>query len=256
MSPNLPTTICLFAEQFDQLQDELERRREECIQLRTVLANVSLNQDQNVSIQQFHFMQQFIYLIFLEPQIPDLKHGPTSELPEAEELFTAYETQKSVIATLQEQLSDEKARAKELEGELKAELGKLNKTCGEQQQVINQVINKGPANQVEACLQHEISRLTGENIDLQEKIEGLQETIKRLKRQLKAYMKKLNEVGAALPEVSPMDVVGDLDPMRMSNGPSDMPMVRKKEHDFLGMFEYKKEQEQQVLKALIYGKHR
>lgn len=28
-----------FAEQFEALQDELERRREECIQLRTVLAN-------------------------------------------------------------------------------------------------------------------------------------------------------------------------------------------------------------------------
>ena len=35
---------------------------------------------------------------------------------------------------------------------------------------------------------------------------------------------------------------------------SDMPVIRKKEHDYLGMFEYKKEQEQQVLKALIYGK--
>ena len=32
-----------------------------------------------------------------------------------------------------------------------------------------------------------------------------------------------------------------------------MPVIRKKEHDFLGMFEYKKEAEQQVLKALIYG---
>ena len=158
-----------------------------------------------------------------------------------------------MIATLQEQLSDEKSRARELEGELRAELGKLGKTCGEQQQVINQVINKGPANQVEACLQHEISRLTGENFDLREKIESLQETVKRIKRQLKAYMKKLNEVGAALPETAePLD--GDLEISKISsNGPSDMPMVRKKEHDFLGMFEYKKEQEQQVLKALIYG---
>ena len=158
-----------------------------------------------------------------------------------------------MIATLQEQLSEEKSRARELEGELRAELGKLGKTCGEQQQVINQVINKGPANQVEACLQHEISRLTGENFDLREKIESLQETVKRIKRQLKAYMKKLNEVGAALPETAePLD--GDLEISKISsNGPSDMPMVRKKEHDFLGMFEYKKEQEQQVLKALIYG---
>ncbi len=111
----------LSAEQFDQLQDELERLREECIQLRTVLANVSLSQDQPGLTGA------------LKPS------GPTSELPEAEELFTAYETQKSVIATLQEQLSEEKARARDLESELRDELDKLSKTCGEQQQVINQV---------------------------------------------------------------------------------------------------------------------
>jgi len=48
----------------------------------------------------------------------------------------------------------------------------------------------------------------------------------------------------------------------VSNGPSegqnadeDGPVVRKKAHDFLGMFEYKQMQEQQILKALIYGKN-
>jgi hypothetical protein len=35
---------------------------------------------------------------------------------------------------------------------------------------------------------------------------------------------------------------------------SMMPVIRKKESDFLGMFEYKREQEQAILKALIYGK--
>ena len=40
-------------------------------------------------------------------------------------------------------------------------------------QVINATINKGPANNTEACLQHEITRLTGENFDLREKIENL-----------------------------------------------------------------------------------
>ena len=62
-------------------------------------------------------------------------------------------------------------------------------------QVINATINKGPANNTEACLQHEITRLTGENFDLREKIENLGDTIKRLKRQLKAYMKRLNDAG-------------------------------------------------------------
>ena len=40
-----------------------------------------------------------------------------------------------------------------------------------------------------------ISRLTGENFDLREKIENLSDVIKRLKKQLKIYMKKLQENG-------------------------------------------------------------
>ena len=44
-------------------------------------------------------------------------------------------------------------------------------------QVINATINKGPANNTEACLQHEITRLTGENFDLREKIENLASTL-------------------------------------------------------------------------------
>ena len=38
-------------------------------------------------------------------------------------------------------------------------------------------------------------RLTGENFDLREKIENLNDSVKRLKRQLKMYMKKLQESG-------------------------------------------------------------
>ena len=160
-----------LSDQFDTLQEELERRREECIQLRTVLANVSLD-NEPLSIM-----------------------SRTGEMPEAEELFTAYETQKTIISQLQEQLNDEKSRARDTEADLKEEVEKLTKTCSEQQQLIHQAINKSPANNTEACLQHEITRLTSENFDLREKIENLNDTTKRLKKMLKIYMKKLEEAG-------------------------------------------------------------
>ena len=103
-------------DQYDHLQDELERRREECIQLRTVLANSSMEE------QPFSLLSR------------------ASELPETEELFTAYETQKSVISQLQEQLSDEKTKAKELEAEMKTEIARLSRTNNEQQQVSQYII--------------------------------------------------------------------------------------------------------------------
>ena len=64
-------------DQFETLQEELERRREETIQLRTVLANVSLEY-QDSSLSSFS------------------KEG--KEMPEAEEVLAAYETQKVIIA--------------------------------------------------------------------------------------------------------------------------------------------------------------
>ncbi len=103
-----------LSDQFEYLQEELERRREECIQLRTVLANASLDTNS---------------------QPPTLSLKSDEVPPEASELFAAYETQKSVIAQLQEQLQEEKGRTREMEIDLKTEVDKLSKTCREQQQV-------------------------------------------------------------------------------------------------------------------------
>ena len=68
-------------------QEELERRREECIQLRTVLANVSLD--------------------YQDPSLSLIKN---KEMPETEEVLAAYETQKVIIAQLQDQLNEERSR--------------------------------------------------------------------------------------------------------------------------------------------------
>ena len=60
------------------MTDELARRQEECVQLRTVLANMDA--------QPMSFMSRI------------------GDLPEPEEIFTAYETQKNVIKQLKDQV--------------------------------------------------------------------------------------------------------------------------------------------------------
>jgi len=212
-----------MSDQFETLQEELDRRREECVQLRTVLANVSLSDNEPLS-----------------------SFSKTGELPEAEELMAAYETQKVVIAQLQEQIYDEKMRNTEIETDLRDELDRLAKTCSDQQQLIHQAINKAPANTTEACLQHEITRLTSENFDLREKIENLNDNIRRLKKMLKTYMKRLEESGENPRE---MDSANDSNYEQVEQSI----VIRMKDHDdFLGMLEYKKELEQKIFKALIY----
>ena len=119
------------------------------------------------------------------------------------------------------------------------------------QQLIHQAINKTPANTTEACLQHEITRLTGENFDLREKIENLNENVKRLKKMLKTYMKRIEEAGG-----NPNDIPTNESDLGMYDGQVEQSIViRMKDHtEYLGMFEYKKDNEQRIFKALVYGK--
>jgi len=120
----------------------------------------------------------------------------------------------------------------------------LRALSSEQQTVIQTNMNKSPTNQTEAYMQHELTRLTGENFDLREKIENLNDMIKRLKKQLKIYMKKLQETGV-------LQTLDEEKDMEAGDAEQSMPVIIKKEHDNLGMLEYNKEQEDKLLRVII-----
>merc|ERR1719445_189322 len=209
-----------MAEQYENIQEEYDRVKAECLQLKTVLANVQLS--------------------------GSLESGePTSLVSDnADDVMMAYETQKKVIQQLQASLNQEKVRAVRAERETRAELEKLRTLSSEQQSVIQTNMNKSPTNQTEAYMQHELTRLTAENFDLREKIENLNDMVKRLKKQLKIYMKKLQENGV----LQTLDEEKDVE---VGEAEQSMPVIIKKEHDNLGMLEYNKEQEDKLLRVII-----
>ena len=143
---------------------------------------------------------------------------------------------------------------------MRDELDQYKHTCQNQQALIQQAIGKGPANNTEACLQHEITRLTGENFDLRERIEILNDNKKQLKAMVKVYMKKLSESGEPVPDLSAIAVNPENESHNSNNNTSVgmeimSPVVLKKEHDYLGLFEYTIQQEDQIMRALIYGEY-
>ncbi|GFY64185.1 unconventional myosin-Vb [Trichonephila inaurata madagascariensis] len=214
-------------DQFEVMQEELERRREECIQLRTILA------DRN-----------------LPPQLS----SRTELINEDGELLMAFETQKVLIRQLEAEIQMEKSNAEKIENELRHELQKLQEDNERQQKLLSQNLKKTPQAQTEAILQHEINRLTGENVDLREKIDVLSDQIKKYKKQLKLYAKKVKDTGVVSKRSSVIlglqgDVTLELEPKEK---PNDMPLVKHKEVSYLGMFEYKKEDEHIIIKNLIY----
>merc|ERR1719336_2403531 len=194
-----------MAEQFENIQEEYDRVKAECLQLRTVLANVQLS--------------------------GSMESGePTSLISDnADDVMMAYETQKKVIQQLQASLNQERDRAIKTERESRTELEKLRTLSSEQQTVIQTNMNKSPTNQTEAYMQHELTRLTGENFDLREKIENLSDVIKRLKKQLKIYMKKLQEAGVQAVEEDKEVEAGEAE--------QSMPVISRKEHEHLGMLD-------------------
>ena len=77
----------------------------------------------------------------------------------------------------------------------------------------------------------------------------MDDQVKRLKRQLKAYMKRMQECGV-------MGGVSEMEERKHHENGDDegnqtLPVILKKESDHLGMLEYNKDQEDKLLWGII-----
>ncbi|XP_069384875.1 unconventional myosin-Va isoform X2 [Paralichthys olivaceus] len=149
---------------------------------------------------------------------------------------------------------------------LRGELQNVKEDNNRQQQLLAQNLQLPPEARIEASLQHEITRLTNENlelmaddptasrearviilrrmVDLMEQLEKQDRTIRKLKKQLKVYSKRIGEMGAGQTE-------GQTSPGQMVDEPIHPVNIPRREKDFQGMLEYKKEDELKLVKNLI-----
>ncbi|XP_032906328.1 unconventional myosin-Va isoform X12 [Amblyraja radiata] len=164
-------------------------------------------------------------------------------LNEDGELWIVYEGLKQANRLLESQLQGQK---KVYENELeilRGEVQNLKEEINRQQQLLAQNLQLPPEARIEASLQHEITRLTNENLDLMEQLEKQDKTVRKLKKQLKVFAKKIGELEVGQTEnVSPAQLADE--PIRPVNIP-------RKEKDFQGMLEYKKDDELKLIKNLI-----
>uniref|UniRef100_A0A672NZC4 Myosin VA n=1 Tax=Sinocyclocheilus grahami TaxID=75366 RepID=A0A672NZC4_SINGR len=147
---------------------------------------------------------------------------------------------------------------------LRGELQSVKEENNRQQQLLAQNLQLPPEARIEASLQHEITRLTNENlelhsddpkeykayrismlrrmVDLMEQLEKQDKTVRKLKKQLKVFAKKINDLEGGQMDVSPGQTADE--PVHPVNIP-------RREKDFQGMLEYKKEDELKLVKNLI-----
>ncbi|KRT84142.1 Myosin head, partial [Oryctes borbonicus] len=212
-------------EQNRTLYEELERRSDEIVQLKGVLAEQTNNMKTLVG-----------------------SRSRTGEyINEDGELALAYETQKTINKQLELELQDEMAKYKAHEKEYKMEIEKLREDNERQQRILADNLHVTPQSKGEAYMQHEITRLTKENLELQDKCDAAGDAIRKLKRQIKLLMKKLKDSGIDVDEA-----MNDLNRQDEAvHKHSRTANIRKKERDYLGMFSFKVGDEPGITKQLV-----
>ncbi|KAM8829263.1 unconventional myosin-Vb isoform 4-T4 [Spinachia spinachia] len=107
------------------------------------------------------------------------------------------------------------------------------------QEILSFTASLSPEARVEYSVQQEITRLTNDNLDLKELVEKLEKNERKLKKQLRIYMKKVQELEA------------EAQTSRSRPAMSRQVTVQRKEKDFEGMLEYYKEDEALLFRTLI-----
>ncbi|XP_070828025.1 unconventional myosin-Va isoform X1 [Chaetodon trifascialis] len=228
-APGSPAYKVLL-EQLNSACEELDVRKEEVLILRSQL--VSQKEAMHHKVEE-HFTSE-----------PSVYAEDVSKLKDADELKQACIGLKDTNRLLEHQLQTERRTYNNEVEALRGELQNAKEENNRQQQLLAQNLQLPPEARIEASLQHEITRLTNENLDLMEQLEKQDRTIRKLKKQLKVYSKRIGEMGAGQAE-------GQTSPGQMVDEPIHPVNIPRREKDFQGMLEYKKEDELKLVKNLI-----
>ncbi|XP_037395629.1 unconventional myosin-Va isoform X5 [Pygocentrus nattereri] len=227
-APGSPAYKVLL-DQLNSSNEELEVRKEEVLILRSQLVSqkeaMQHKDEKETMTEPLHYVED------------------VQKLGDAKEISQAYMGLKDTNRLLESQLqAQRRSHESELEA-LRGELQSVKEENNRQQQLLAQNLQLPPEARIEASLQHEITRLTNENLDLMEQLEKQDKTVRKLKKQLKVFAKKINDLeGGQIENVSPG---------QMADEPIRPVSIPRREKDFQGMLEYKKEDELKLVKNLI-----
>ncbi|KAK2842399.1 hypothetical protein Q5P01_012599 [Channa striata] len=225
-------------EQLNSSNEELEMRKEEVLLLRTHMVR------QEALKHKGSPLGGSVKLDLSE--IPSFPHVDRSTdvhtLNEDGELWLAYEGLKETNRLLECQMQEQERAHNEKYKKLLDEVNKLKEEKEQQQKMLTQTLHLPEDARIEATLKHEITRLTNENLDLMEQQETQDKTIRKLKKQLKLYVKKVEDFEASSQQKNNAS---------MMNAPVRAVHITRKEKEYQGMLEYKLGDESHLLRNLV-----
>uniref|UniRef100_A0A3P8U7W6 Myosin VAb n=1 Tax=Amphiprion percula TaxID=161767 RepID=A0A3P8U7W6_AMPPE len=212
----------VLMEQLTSSNEELEMRKEEVLLLRSHMVQTC--------------MYHLHFLTFL------LRSTDIHTLNEDGELWLAYEGLKETNRLLECQMQEQDRVHSDKCRTLVEEVKKLKGEKEQQQKLLAQSLLLPEDARIEASLNHEITRLTKENLELMEQGEKQDKTIRKLKKQLKLYMKKVEDF-----EGNHMDCCS----VSVTNASVRAVNITRKEKEYRGMLEYREGDESWLLKNLV-----
>ncbi|XP_051866107.1 unconventional myosin-Vb isoform X2 [Pristis pectinata] len=212
--------------QLKAANEELEVRKEEVLMLRTQIVKAAQQKEEAKS---------------MDNMTEKYEWKRSDENTDKDDAIEAYngicETNRLLEAQLQSQIKQHEEEVERLQAQIEAMKEEMEK----QQQVLTQTLQMSPDARIEYNIQQEITRLTNENLDLKELVEKQEKNEKKLKKQLKIHMKKVQELEARS--------TVQKEPRREQL--TRQVTVQRKEKEFQGMLEYCKEDEPLLIRNLI-----
>ncbi|XP_059398793.1 unconventional myosin-Vb-like isoform X4 [Carassius carassius] len=208
----------LLLNQLKAANEELDVRKEEVLILKTQIVN-STRQSEN------------------------LNHIDSSDVSERTNNKKSVDAEDNVAENdlkklLESQLQTKSRQHKDELEALHTQIELLKDSLEKKQEMLDHFSTLSPEALVEFSVQQEITRLTNENLDLKELVEKLEKNEKKLKKQLRIYMKKVQELEVSQATRSRPELTRQV-------------TVQRKEKDFEGMLEYYKEDEALLVKSLV-----
>ncbi|XP_048359206.1 unconventional myosin-Vb-like isoform X1 [Sphaerodactylus townsendi] len=244
----------LLLNQLRSASEELEVRKEEVLILRTQIIKSAQQKDRGGNMESNIHMQTSWPNSdkHVDPEDAiEAYHGVCQTnrktedwgyLNEDGELGLAYQGLKQVARLLEAQLQDQRREHEEEVEALKDQIEASREELNKQQEIFYQTLQLPSDAQVEFGIQQEITRLTKENLDLKELLEKLEKNERKLKKQLKIYMKKVQDYEANQVTIQTEKQQHEL---------TRQVAVQRKEKEFQGMLEYYKEDEPLLIRNLI-----
>ncbi|TKS85116.1 Unconventional myosin-Vb [Collichthys lucidus] len=194
-SNELQDSYNLLLSQLRSANEELDARKEEVLILKSqIVSNAQLQEKNDLIAERNEVLELNNSKEPLDKHEAKNTQQDWCYLNEDGELGLAYEALKQVARLLEAQLQTQSRQHKDELEALHTQIELLRDDIEKKQEILNYTSSLSPEARVEFSVQQEITRLTNDNLDLKELVEKLEKNERKLKKQLRIYMKKVQEL--------------------------------------------------------------